>query len=105
MKIEVAEVVTWLIVGAVAGWLAGLVIKRRKEGFGRILNFGIGLVGAVIGGFLFKVLGIKLGVLAEITVSLQEVVAGFLGSLLFLAIIWGIQKSRSRRAAARGTGK
>jgi uncharacterized membrane protein YeaQ/YmgE (transglycosylase-associated protein family) len=101
MTFNPVEVVTWLLVGAVAGSLAGMLVKRRKEGFGRMLNLGIGLVGALIGGVLFKVLKIDLGQLREIKVSLQEVVAGVLGSLLFLAVIWGVQLLIARRKAAR----
>jgi uncharacterized membrane protein YeaQ/YmgE (transglycosylase-associated protein family) len=108
MTLKPEEVVTWLIVGAVAGSLAGMLVKRRKEGFGRVLNLGLGLVGALIGGLLFKVLKIDLGRLREITVNLQEIVAGVLGALIFLAIIWGIQTIRARRrsaARARAPGK
>lgn len=99
MQVSVAEVITWLIVGALAGSLAGMLVKRRKEGFGRWTNLGIGLIGALIGGLLFKVLRIHLGLLAEITISLQEVVAGILGALIFLALVWVVQRYR---AAKRG---
>ena len=43
-----------------------MLVKRRKEGFGRLWNLVIGLIGALIGGLLFKVLGINLGLLAEV---------------------------------------
>ncbi len=46
MKITVDDVITWLIVGALAGWLAGMLVKRRKQGFGHLANLGIGLVSA-----------------------------------------------------------
>jgi uncharacterized membrane protein YeaQ/YmgE (transglycosylase-associated protein family) len=42
--------ITWLIVGAVVGWLAGILVKGR--GFGLLGNIVIGVVGAVIGGWL-----------------------------------------------------
>ena len=104
MKIMPDEWITWLIVGALAGSLAGMVVKRRKEGFGHLLNLGIGLVGALVGGFLFKVLDIRLGLLGEIKVTSQQVVAGFLGSLVFLTIIWGARlawaKSRKTPSVA-----
>lgn len=48
-----------LIIGAVAGWLAGLIIKGG--GFGIIGNVIIGVLGAVFGGWLFGVLGISIG--------------------------------------------
>ena len=100
MKITVDDVITWLIVGALAGSVAGVLVKRRKEGFGRVLNLGIGLVGALIGGFLFKVLHIELGLLGAVTITSEQVVAGVCGSLIFLAIIWGVQKAMARRRAA-----
>jgi uncharacterized membrane protein YeaQ/YmgE (transglycosylase-associated protein family) len=101
MKITPDEVITWLIVGALAGSLAGMLVKLRKEGFGRWINLGIGLVGALIGGFLFKVLGIQLGILGSITINLQEVVAAVAGSLLFLGIIWAVRVGLARRKAAK----
>ena len=97
MKITLDEVVAWLIVGVVAGSLAGMLVKRRKEGFGRVWNVGIGLVGALIGGLLFKVLRVDLGLLAEIRITLQDVVAAFLGSLMFLAVVWWVRGWWARR--------
>jgi uncharacterized membrane protein YeaQ/YmgE (transglycosylase-associated protein family) len=96
----IADVITWLIVGGLAGSLAGMLIKRRKEGFGYLANLGIGLVGAMIGGLLFKLFRIDLGLLSQITISLQEIVAGVLGALLFLAILWGVQKYWAKKGIA-----
>ena len=49
-------VIGWLIIGLLAGWLAGKVSRGR--GFGCIANVLIGLVGAVLGGWVFTKLGI-----------------------------------------------
>jgi uncharacterized membrane protein YeaQ/YmgE (transglycosylase-associated protein family) len=92
MDLKLADVITWLIVGVLTGSLTGMLVTRRKEGFGRWANLGIGLVGALIGGMLFRVLKINLGLLAQIQVSLQEVVAGLAGALIFLAIIWAFRR-------------
>lgn len=48
-----------LIIGAVAGWLAGKIMKGK--GFGVIGNIVVGVVGAVLGGFLFGLLGVSAG--------------------------------------------
>lgn len=77
-------VITWLIVGALAGFLAGMLVKRKRRGYGPLANLGIGLVGAVLGGGLVRAFGIDFG-LGRIEVNLQDLVAAFLGSLLFLA--------------------
>ena len=47
-------IIVWLIVGAVAGWLAGMVVKGG--GFGLIGDIIVGIVGAVIGGFIMQAL-------------------------------------------------
>lgn len=105
MTISPAELVTWLIVGAIAGSLVGMLVKRRKEGFGRILNLGLGLVGALVGGLLFKALHINLGRLREVTVNLQDIVAGVLGSLIFLALVWCVRIFFARKKAAAIAGQ
>lgn len=99
MKIRIDEVITWLIVGALSGSLAGMVVKGRRAGFGPLLNLAIGLVGGLIGGFLFRILHIDLGIAGAITVTSEEVVAAFIGSLIFLVILWTIR----RMAASRST--
>lgn len=48
---EVQTLLIWLIIGGVAGWLAGLIVKGY--GFGLLGNIVVGIVGSVIGGWLF----------------------------------------------------
>ena len=48
--------VWWIVVGLIAGWLAGKVM--RGGGFGVLMDIVIGMVGAVIGGWVFGLLGI-----------------------------------------------
>ena len=55
----IESLIVWLIVGAVAGWLAGLIVKGY--GFGLIGNIVVGIVGAFIAGWLLPRLGIHLG--------------------------------------------
>jgi uncharacterized membrane protein YeaQ/YmgE (transglycosylase-associated protein family) len=102
MKINADEVITWLIVGALAGSLAGMIVKGHRAGFGRILNLAVGLIGALIGGLLFKLLHIDLGILGAITVTSEEVVVSFIGSLIFLAAVWFIRKLRSAKNTTIG---
>ena len=88
------QIIVWLIVGAIAGSLAGLIVKRTKQGFGWFTNLGIGLVGALIGGLLFRLFGIDLG-LGAISVSLEDIVAALLGSIVFLIVLRLIRKRGS----------
>jgi len=91
MAISLSQVIVWLIIGLAGGTLAGAVVRWQREGFGWWTNLGIGLVGAVVGGILFRLFGIFPG-LEAISISLRDVVSAFTGSLLFLIGLWLWQK-------------
>lgn len=101
MNIELNEVIVWLIVGGLAGSLIGMIVNRKKEGFGVWINLGIGLVGAVIGGLLFNLLNIDYG-MSDIKVTLQDLVSALVGSLIFLLIIWIVRKVRASKRVGSG---
>ena len=86
MNISIDQIIVWLVVGAIAGTLIGAIVKRSKKGFGATTNLGIGLMGALIGGLLFKLLRLDLG-LGNISISLEDIVAATVGSVLFLLIL------------------
>ena len=69
----------WIIIGAVAGWLAGTLM--RGGGFGFIVNVLVGIAGAVIGGWVFGLLGIAEGGI------LGSLVTALVGAVLLLWII------------------
>ena len=56
---DLTSLIIWLLIGAIAGWLAGKIMKGG--GFGLVGNIVIGIIGALIGGFLFGLLGITAG--------------------------------------------
>lgn len=84
---SLAQFVVWIIVGLLGGSLAGLLIKRERKGFGILPNLALGLVGALIGGLLFRVFGL-LANLDRVSISLRDLVAAVVGSLLILAARW-----------------
>jgi uncharacterized membrane protein YeaQ/YmgE (transglycosylase-associated protein family) len=51
--------IVWLLVGAIAGWLAGVIVKGY--GFGLIGNIVVGIIGSFVGGWIFTQTGIGLG--------------------------------------------
>jgi uncharacterized membrane protein YeaQ/YmgE (transglycosylase-associated protein family) len=53
-------ILIWLIVGALAGWLAGVIVKGG--GFGLLGDIVVGIVGAFVGGWLLPKLGVHIGV-------------------------------------------
>ncbi len=51
--------IIWLIIGAIAGWLAGVIVKGY--GFGLVGNIVVGIIGSFVGGWLFTRMGISTG--------------------------------------------
>ena len=82
-----AQVIVWIIVGLIGGSLAGLLIKRDRKGFGFIQNLCVGLVGALVGGFLFRALRLFPG-LDKVSISLRDIVSALVGSLIVLGALW-----------------
>ena len=72
------SVIAWVIIGLIAGWLAGTVSRGR--GFGCIANILVGLVGAILGGWIFTKLGIFGGGF------LYSVAAATLGAVVLVSI-------------------
>lgn len=97
MNITPSELIVWLVVGALSGSLAGMVVTRKKGGFGRYINLGIGLVGALIGGCIFGLFNVDTG-LGSLIVTFDDLLSAFIGSLLFLAVLWYIMKFRKKKA-------
>jgi len=75
----------WCIVGLIAGFLAGKVMKGG--GFGVLMDIVIGIVGAVIGGWVFGMLGVSSGGL------IGSIVVAFVGACILLWIIRLIKKA------------
>ena len=75
----------FLIVGAVAGWLAGLIV--RGAGFGLIGDIVIGIVGAFIAGWLLPKLGIAIHVVNPIVTDIIDATIGAVILLLIIRLI------------------
>ncbi len=90
------QIFVWIIIGLLGGSFAGLIIRRERRGFGVWRNLGLGLAGALVGGQLFRLLGLLPG-LDEVTISLRDVVSAVVGSLLILAAVWLWQRWKQSR--------
>ncbi len=79
------RILLFLLIGLVAGWLAGTIMKGK--GFGFLGNLVVGVVGAILGGFLFGFLGIHAyGLIVPLIVAL-------VGAIVLLWIVNLIKKS------------
>lgn len=75
----------WIVVGGIAGWLAGKVMSGG--GFGVLMDIILGIVGAVLGGWLFGMLGVFPGGI------IGSIVVAFIGACLVLWIVRMIKKA------------
>lgn len=96
MNLTIGQFIVWLVVGGFAGTLTGRLVTLKKEGLGWWTNLGVGMIGALIGGLLFRVFHINLG-LGELKITFEDLLAAFLGSLLFVITWWLIAKFRGRK--------
>ncbi|MFY9641188.1 MAG: GlsB/YeaQ/YmgE family stress response membrane protein [Rhodomicrobium sp.] len=87
MQITLYQIAVWLILGFLAGSLAGLIVKGEKRGFGLQINLVLGLGGAVVGGLIFRLFNLFPS-LDKIAISLRDIVAALAGSFLILAAFW-----------------
>ena len=83
MPIDGASIITWIIVGGIAGWLAGLLVQGG--GFGLIGDIVIGIVGAIVAGYLFPALGIPLG--AGLVAAVIDALIGAVVLILIIRLV------------------
>jgi len=100
MSIQISEIVNWVIVGVIAGGLVGMLVTGRRAGYGWFKNLGMGLLGGLIGGFLFvKVLDLDFG-MSKVGITLQELVAAILGTLVVLLAAKILLRKKGAKKAA-----
>jgi uncharacterized membrane protein YeaQ/YmgE (transglycosylase-associated protein family) len=78
--------IAWLIIGAIAGWLAGSLMKGG--GFGLLGDIVVGILGAVVGGWLFGFLGIGLG-----GGLIGSIITATIGAVILIAILRAIKRA------------
>jgi len=75
-------ILSWIVVGLIAGWLAGMVMKG--SGFGLIVNIIVGVVGALLGGWIATTF-LNIGGMSGI--NLQSILIAFVGAVLLLLVL------------------
>jgi uncharacterized membrane protein YeaQ/YmgE (transglycosylase-associated protein family) len=87
---NIMGILSWIIVGLIAGWLAGELM--RGGGFGLLGDIIVGIVGALLGGFLASAL---FGVNAPLTgINITSILVAFLGAVVLIAILRLIRGAR-----------
>jgi uncharacterized membrane protein YeaQ/YmgE (transglycosylase-associated protein family) len=86
LRVTAQAIIILLIVGGIAGWLAGLIVTGG--GFGLIGNIVVGIVGAVIAGWLLPRIGLYIG--GDI---IGDIINALIGAIILLVIIMLVRRA------------
>jgi uncharacterized membrane protein YeaQ/YmgE (transglycosylase-associated protein family) len=78
--------IAWIVIGVVAGWLAGMLVKGG--GFGLIGDIVVGVIGAFIGGWLAGVLHIHIG-----SGMISSIITATVGAILLIVILRMVRRA------------
>lgn len=92
MTIDISTLIVWIIIGAIAGWLAGLLIKGHSQG--TLANIIVGLLGSLVGGILFTLLRIQVPsfLSGQLTIRLSDIVIAFIGAVVIYVVVGELRK-------------
>jgi uncharacterized membrane protein YeaQ/YmgE (transglycosylase-associated protein family) len=84
------NLIIWLVAGAAIGWVASMVMRTNAQQ-GTILNIVVGVIGALIGGFLFGSSTINQNVF-----NINALLVSLVGAVVLLAVVNLVQRGRVR---------
>ncbi len=89
----VGDIIGWLVIGLIAGWLASVIMGRG--GYGIVGDIVVGLIGAFIGGLIARLLNIG-GPSASDPFSWASLIFAIIGAIILIAILRALAPGRSR---------
>jgi len=81
------SIIAWIILGLIAGFIGSKIVNKAGEGF--VVDIILGIVGAVVGGYVFQLLGAS----AVTGLNLYSLLVAVVGSVLFLVIYHAIRRA------------
>ena len=81
------SIVSWIVLGLIAGLIGSKLVNKTGEGF--FLDIALGIVGAVIGGWLFSLFGMQ-GVTG---LNIYSLIVAVIGAVVFLVIYHAIRRT------------
>ena len=82
------NIILWIILGGVAGWIASMIMKRDAQ-MGALANIIVGIVGAVLGGFLFNLVGLT----GDTGLNLWTLFVAIVGSVVLLFLVGVLRRA------------
>lgn len=86
-------IIGWVIIGLIAGWLASMIMGRG--GYGVVGDIVVGLIGALIGGFLASIFGLG-GLNSSDPISWGSLILSLVGAIILIAIVRALSGNRTR---------
>jgi uncharacterized membrane protein YeaQ/YmgE (transglycosylase-associated protein family) len=86
---DLGNVIVWIIIGGVAGWLASIVMKTNRSQ-GLLMDIIVGIVGGLIGGWLLTALGVGGAVTG---LNLGSLLTAFIGAVILLALLRVVRRA------------
>ena len=80
------SLLAWIILGLIAGWIASKIVNKRGEG--ALMDILLGIVGAVIGGWIFRMLGAS-GVTG---LNIYSLIIAVIGAVIALSVYHAIHR-------------
>lgn len=82
------DIIIWLVVGALAGWIASMIMKTDAQ-MGAFANIVVGIIGALLGGWLVGLFGIEV---ADGELNFASILTAILGAVVLLAILKAVKR-------------
>lgn len=80
--------IIWIIVGALAGWIASKIMKTDAQ-MGALANIVVGIIGAFIGGWVVGLFGVNV---ADGQLNIPSILTAILGAVILLAILKAVRR-------------
>ena len=80
--------IIWIIVGALAGWIASMIMKTDAQ-MGALANIVVGIIGAFIGGWVVGLFGVNV---ADGQLNIPSILTAILGAVILLAILKAVRR-------------
>lgn len=82
------DIIIWLIVGGLAGWIASMIMKTDAQ-MGVLANVIVGIIGALLGGWLVGLFGVEV---ADGELNFTSILTAILGAVVLLAILKAVRR-------------
>jgi uncharacterized membrane protein YeaQ/YmgE (transglycosylase-associated protein family) len=89
------DLIIWLVVGGIIGWIASMIMRTNAEQ-GWVMNVVVGIVGAFLGGLIFRLLPGSSANINDGNFSIWSLLVSLLGAVILLAIVNFFRRGRTR---------